>query len=130
MAFKPLFRFYGTILSAKGLADIIQAERSPGDLVANVGEYHQGLPFYLKERILLVDYLGELEFGYRQENQTTWFLDRNAFRAIWEGENRVLMVLPETRYEMLLQEGFPPGRILGKAMRDQLVVLNRPDGAQ
>lgn len=130
MAFKPLFRFYGTILSAKELADIIQTERRPGDLVADVGEYHQGLPFYLKERILLVDYLGELEFGYRQENQTTWFLDRETFRGIWEGENRVLMVLPETRYERLLQEGFPPGRILGKAMRNQLVVLNRADGAQ
>jgi hypothetical protein len=119
MAFKPLFRFYGTILSAKELADIIQTERRPGDLVANVGEYHQGLPFYLKERILLVDYLGELEFGYRQENQTTWFFDREALpRHLGRGEPRAHG--PSRGPVRNAAPGrLSAGEILGKAMRDR-----------
>ena len=123
-ALKPLFGFYGEILSARKLAAVVAAHRQPGDVVANAGEYYQGLPFYLKQRVLLVDYYGELAFGASQDRATAWFLSSADFRPRWEGSEGVLLVAPRERYENFLQGGFSPGRLVGED-REQVVVRNR-----
>ena len=123
-ALKPLFGFYGEILSARKLAAVVAAHRQPGDVVANAGEYYHGLPFYLKQRVLLVDYYGELAFGASQDRATAWFLSSADFRPRWEGSEGVLLVAPRERYENFLQGGFSPGRLVGED-REQVVVRNR-----
>ncbi len=123
-ALKPLFGFYGEILSARKLATVAAAHRQPGDVVANVGEYHQGLPFYLKQRVLLVNYYGELAFGASQDRAGAWFISSADFRTRWEGSEGVLLVAPRKTYEELVQGGFSPGRFLGEDL-GQVVVRNR-----
>ncbi len=124
VAMKPVFGFYGEIISARGVASTVAAHRRPGDGVANVGEYHQGLPFYLKQRVLLVNYYGELAFGASQDRAEEWFISSADFRPRWEGNEGMILVAPREAYEDLVRGGFSPGRFLGED-QGQVVVRNR-----
>jgi 4-amino-4-deoxy-L-arabinose transferase-like glycosyltransferase len=69
--------------SAKGLARIIAISGSSA-IVASLGYYEQGLPFYLKRRVVLVGGKGELEFGSGFDNASNWFFDYKQFRTLWD----------------------------------------------
>ena len=56
--FKNVFGFYDRIMSARDLASAIKSHARPEDVVVQYRDYDQGLPFYLKRRIVLVDWRG------------------------------------------------------------------------
>jgi hypothetical protein len=74
----------------------------PDDVVASYKEPVQGLGFYLGRRIVLVDVLGELEFGALQEKDPRWFIDSRSLEALWGGEKRVFLVAEKSRLEELM----------------------------
>ena len=68
----------------------------PNDIVAQYRDYDQGLPFYLKHRIVLIDWVGELDFGSKRGDQSDWFLDTPGFlERYWISDERVLLVVRE-----------------------------------
>ncbi len=79
-SFKRVFSLYDGLLSARELAGAVAELRRPGDVIAQYGNYDQGLPFYLKQRIVLVNYLGELEFGAKQEQDPSGSSERSSSR--------------------------------------------------
>lgn len=93
-AFKPIFGFYGQIMSSKHLATVLEKVLSPTDLVAQYRTYDHSLSFYLKRRIALVDYLGELEYGAKKAKDDDWFLDMGSFiNKYWNTDKRVILIM-------------------------------------
>ncbi len=124
-SFGRAFLLYDRLLSARELAARIDAIRRPGDVVAQFADYDQGLPFYLKQRVVLADWLGELEFGAAQETDPSWFLDGAGLAGLWSGERRVILVMDADRREHAEER-------MGLALpdpsaetRDRLVFVNR-----
>jgi len=123
--FGRAFLLYDTLLSARTLAKRIDEIRGPGDVIAQFADYDQGLPFYLRQRIVLVDWLGELEFGASQETDPSWFLDGAGLAALWRGEERVILIMDRDRREYAAERmGMPlPEPIVERG--DHLVFINK-----
>jgi len=95
----------GDTRSAYDTAMLISEHKREGDLVAQIWDYDQGLPFYLKQRIVLIEWLGELSFGAAQETNPMWFVKSDNIKEFWENHNRVFIVVHKknvNRFESLL----------------------------
>lgn len=103
-AFSRVFLLYDSLLTARELAGRIAEIRNDGDVVAQFGNYDQGLPFYLKQRIVLVNYMGELEFGALQETDPSWFIDGKGLAELWTGDRRVILVINSDHKEYVEQQ--------------------------
>ncbi|MFA0889408.1 MAG: glycosyltransferase family 39 protein [Synergistales bacterium] len=126
LALKGGFGFYGTFLSAKETARIIETARRPGDMIVSYEDYDQGIPFYLKTRIVLVNWKGELEFGSGIGDQSEWFISREDFMRLWESNRHMIVIFREKRYRDMLAKGVGNMRVLGRS-NEAVVVTNRPE---
>jgi 4-amino-4-deoxy-L-arabinose transferase-like glycosyltransferase len=126
LALKGGFAFYGTFLSAKETARIIETARQPQDLVVSYEDYDQGIPFYLRTRVVLVNWKGELEFGSGIGDQSEWFISREDFVRLWESNRHMIVIFREKRYRDMLAKGVDNMRVLGRS-NDAVVVTNRPE---
>ena len=76
---RPAGLYLGDYKSVKNLSGVIQGILRPGDVLAQYGIFRQGLPFYTKQRTILVDAVGELQFGAdRAEDRADYFLTHAA----------------------------------------------------
>lgn len=123
--FKNVFGFYDNTRSFSGLSAAMKEQMQPGDLVAQYGVFDQGLPFYLKRRIILVDWLGELHFGAKRGDHSEWFLDTPGFiDRYWRSGGRVLLVMREGQsLDFLEATGVRPIILFEKSRR--IVVTNK-----
>ena len=56
--------------------------------------YYQDLPVYLKRRITIVDWKGELEFGSEHEDTSAWMQPASAFWPRWlKNDHRMFAVM-------------------------------------
>ncbi len=125
-AHEGLVRFY-PILGSKGLAQAIQAERKPGDIVAIDGELTSGstLLFYGEPPVYLVN--GRVNgpwFGSFWPDAPRIFLDDTALNHLWAGRQRVFLLTyhPDQRTPGLARMG--PIRVLAAA-GGKTVLMNR-----
>jgi 4-amino-4-deoxy-L-arabinose transferase-like glycosyltransferase len=79
----------------KSLKDLGLIIRDRGDKTAVVSSFGllQGLPFYAKRRVVVVGDPGEADFGSKQGDNSTWFIDQQSFIRMWESPSRVFTVL-------------------------------------
>ena len=124
LALKGVFAFYGTFLSARQTAEIIEKARQPGDMIVSYEDYDQGIPFYLKTRVVLVNWKGELEFGSEIGDQSEWFIDRATFMKHWESGRHMIVIFREKRYREMLEKGVGNMHVLGRS-NEAVVVTNR-----
>jgi 4-amino-4-deoxy-L-arabinose transferase-like glycosyltransferase len=92
--------------STYDVSQVIIKERQPGDTIATGGEVLQAVPFYTKQRVMLVDYYGELEFGGRQKEGKGWFLTGPEFLRQWRSGRRLIFVVEKER----MANYFPDGK--------------------
>jgi len=123
--FKNVFSFYDHIMTAREVAASIREHLLPGDVVAQYREYDQGLPFYLKRRIVLIDWVGELKFGSKRGDQSDWFLDTPGFiEKYWRSDDRVLLVMrQEQSLDFLENTGVSPVVLIDA--NGKIVVTNK-----
>lgn len=89
--------------SYKAPATTIRERAEPGNIVVSYRSIAQGLGFYLKQRIVLVNAVGELKFGAIQEKDRHWFIDSRELKNLWFGETRVFLVT-EKQYEKEIEQ--------------------------
>lgn len=87
--------------SIKPLALTLKPLLKVGDEVAAFGIYYQDLPFYLQQRVTIVDWKNELTFGMRHQDASAWMIDTPTFWRRWVSEKRVYMVIPREKYHQL-----------------------------
>jgi 4-amino-4-deoxy-L-arabinose transferase-like glycosyltransferase len=122
---RPAARYIGAYKSAKEMAAVLNSSLRAGDVVAQYDTYRQGIPFYTKRRSVLVEEVGELEFGAdRAKDREEYFLNDAAFQRLWDSGARVFCVFKRDAMP-LLREKFPGHRLLYRSDAGILVV-NRP----
>lgn len=111
--------------SVKQLAIELKARLRPGDEVASYREYYQDLPVYLEQRITVVDWGGELNFGNSVEDTTAWMTDGATFWKRWQGPTTMYVLTRIEDYEALKR--VEPGLPLFPIARDErnIVLSNR-----
>ena len=83
-----IYDMMGRTRSTKGISEVIMKEKLPGETIAVYGEILQGIPFYTKERVMLIDSMGELEFGAGKPEGKGWFPTAEEFLREWKSEDR------------------------------------------
>ncbi len=87
--------------SVKQLATELKVRLKPGDEVASFQEYYQDLPVYLDQRITVVDWGGELNFGNSVEDTKAWMTDGDTFWKRWQGPATLYVLTNIEAYENL-----------------------------
>ncbi|MBI5904874.1 MAG: glycosyltransferase family 39 protein [Deltaproteobacteria bacterium] len=121
---RPAAAYLGSYKSVKKLSSVLGASVREGDVVAQFGAYRQGVPFYTKRRCVLVNEVGELEYGAsRAADRDKWFLDDRAFAALWNSDTRVFCVFQRDKMP-LIREKFPGHRLLYRS-DEGILIVNR-----
>ena len=84
----------------------------------------QGVPWYLKQRVMVTGKLDELTFGSTQEGQSAWFPDQADFSRMWLSDTPVLVFLKKHEFEKFAPEMKARGRIVKESGRFLLVANN------
>jgi 4-amino-4-deoxy-L-arabinose transferase-like glycosyltransferase len=79
--------------STKTLAESIRMNRNPDDLVFCYKRYYQDFPVYLNSTVGVVDFVGELEFGARDNRDVNKLMTENDFWKLWETTNKRVFLL-------------------------------------
>ncbi|MBL3539153.1 phospholipid carrier-dependent glycosyltransferase [Aminivibrio sp.] len=125
-SFSRVFTLYDGLISARDLAGIVAELRRPGDVIAQYGNYDQGLPFYLKQRIVLVNYLGELEFGAKQEEDPFWFIGTEQLQELWRGNRRVILVINSEHEKTVFALLAPNISSVAARTERRIILVNHP----
>jgi len=122
---RPAGTYIGSYKSVKEMARVLSSSLRPGDVVAQYANYEQGISFYTKRRCVLVEEVGEMEFGAdRAKDRADYFLGSADFRRLWESGARVFCVFKRDAMP-LIREKFPSHRLLYRSDAGILIV-NRP----
>ncbi len=123
--FREVLTLFDGLLSARELSEKIATLQRGNDRIMEYKTYDQGLPFYLKQRITLVDYLGELEFGAKQEADPRWFIGKDDLKQAWDGPERIILVVPRKLFnEIAPTLGIRLSDVLAES-RKNIVFVNR-----
>jgi 4-amino-4-deoxy-L-arabinose transferase-like glycosyltransferase len=85
--------YEAAIGSPRPLADVLIENRRAGEPVVEMGRFVAGVPFYLREPVLLLDVERELTFT-PTERRASVLIDRERLRALVEGHDRVWLLAP------------------------------------
>jgi len=96
---------YDAFQSTKPLAEALAPRLRPGDEIVTYHRYYQTLPFYLRRRVDVVAYAGELEYGMEHEDTRAWMIDEAELWRRWRGPGRVYLVAESSK--------LPPALALG-----------------
>ena len=95
---------YLDIRTMKALALTLRPKLTRDAIVACYGGYYQDLPFYLRRRVEVVDYKGELGYGTTLE-KTPWIMKGARFWRQWESPRTVYMATSRNSYRQLKRRG-------------------------
>ena len=104
----------------------VKAELGPDTPIYAVRIYEQSLPFYLRHKLILVEFADEMEFGVQQEPRL-WIPKLDHFLAQWKadtaaGKKAIAIVHPDA-YPILQESGLPM-RIIAQDPRRIIVTNN------
>jgi 4-amino-4-deoxy-L-arabinose transferase-like glycosyltransferase len=110
--------------SVKSLAIFIQKSKQHDDTVIAYGRYYQDLPPYVGQKILVIGWQGELEFGMSIEDTSRWMMDKEQFLKVYNTLGNVYIV---TRKEFVheLVNVVPTLRVVAETEKD-LLLTNKP----
>ena len=117
---------FSPILSSKKLADAVEQEFRPGDVIVSYGTYEDAstLNFYVQQPIHVVNTRteGDMYNGSLFPDAPKIFDDDASFAALWKGPHRVFMWVEENKVPAIVQQtgSYQLARSGGK-----LVLMNR-----
>jgi 4-amino-4-deoxy-L-arabinose transferase-like glycosyltransferase len=115
--------------SAVTLAETVTENRQPGERIAVYGEILQGVPFYAKERVILVNHLGELAYGAGEAGEaekSEWFPNSSEFLGRWSAGEPLALITEKKRAGDLFEEG-RSGDKKAIDVGDYVIIFNRRD---
>ena len=102
--------------SVKTLALQLHTRLAPGDEVISYRDYYQDLPFYLRQRITVAAYQGELEFGVNAETRVRqWMIGEDEFARRWQSTAQVYVITSHKNYQNLSDSARGTIHLLGQA---------------
>ncbi|MDR1515194.1 MAG: glycosyltransferase family 39 protein [Synergistaceae bacterium] len=113
--------------SAFRVAQSLISNKMPDERIAVYGEILQGVPFYAKERVALVDALGELEYGasqVKESERSEWFLRKREFLRRWDSGSPFAVIIEKERLGDLFEGGVDVSKKIIDA-EDYMIIFNR-----
>lgn len=113
--------------SVKSLALEVKPLLKQDQTVFAYETYYQDLPVYLERITSVVDYKGELEFGFKHTPEHDWMVDRHTFWALWKKPERLFMIMSLEDYQLFLNR--PHGNLALypiKHTRKHILFTNHP----
>ena len=117
---------FSPILSSKKLADAVEPEFRPGDVIVSYGTYEDAstINFYVEQPIHVVNSVtnGDVYFGSLFPDAPPVFDDDASFAALWKGPQRVFLWVEEDNVPPLVRQSgsYQLARSGGK-----LILMNR-----
>ncbi|HEX7777489.1 MAG TPA: phospholipid carrier-dependent glycosyltransferase [Parvibaculum sp.] len=93
--------------SVKTVADVINTHRLHNEQVASYGTFFYDLPVYLNSKVIVVNNVGEFEFGRTQEDVSKYMMDSDTFSKMWNGDNLMFMVVRTRLFQAWETQGSP-----------------------
>lgn len=108
------------------LAEAIRSHWQAGDRIVLYRHYTQGIPYYTRQRVILVGAWGELDFGQKQsqDDEFFWADDSRMFRE-WSDGRRMFLVINREELAPIRERFVPKPRELARWGK-KLVVVNFP----
>jgi 4-amino-4-deoxy-L-arabinose transferase-like glycosyltransferase len=122
---------FSPILSSKKLADAVQQEFRPGDVMVSYGTYEDAstLNFYVRQPIHVVNTRteGDMDYGSLFPDAPAIFDDDASLRKLWTGPHRVFLWVEEGKVPAYIQQSgsYQLARSGGK-----LILMNRTVAGQ
>lgn len=114
--------------STKDMAELIRLNKREGDLVFAYKHYYQDMPVYLNSTINLVDYIGELEFGYNAVDEFQKKCEIKSTTQFWNfwkiSEKRIFLLLSVKQYGEVFAMKDITHRLLG-INKNFVVITNK-----
>jgi 4-amino-4-deoxy-L-arabinose transferase-like glycosyltransferase len=79
--------------TTKTFAEVINMNRRPDDLVFCYKRYYQDFPVYLNSTVGVVDFIGELEFGAKNNPFDNKLMTEDDFWKLWNTTNKRIFLL-------------------------------------
>lgn len=99
--------------SIKPLAITLSAILKPTDEVACYGIYFQDLPYYLRRKVIIVEWTNELTSGMQHQSQD-WLITANVFMEKWNANKIKYAVMSKNLYQRLQQTTHLKMRLLAE----------------
>lgn len=93
------------------LAITLKPLLTPDDEIITYNQYYQDLPFYLEQRVTILNWRNELTFGMRHQDTSAWMIDNGQFWMRWHGKKRVYMIMSRAELQ-LFRKRFPQEKII------------------
>jgi hypothetical protein len=87
--------------SIKPLITTLQQKLKPEDEVICYGNYYQDLPFYLKRIVSVTNYNGEIMFGTKHQDASSWMIDQKTFWERWNSDRVTYLITNESDYRII-----------------------------
>ncbi len=108
------------------LAMTLKPLLTPADDIITYNQYYQDLPFYLEQRITILNWRNELTFGMQHQDTSAWMINNNQFWSRWHSKKRVYMIMSRVELKLFRQR-FPHEKIiLITETPYNVLVSNRP----
>jgi 4-amino-4-deoxy-L-arabinose transferase-like glycosyltransferase len=129
LCLQSLYIPLGKTRSVFSVAQAVVSNKMPDERIAIYGEILQGVPFYAKERVVLVDHLGELEHGASQAEESErseWFLDKREFLRRWDSGLPFALIIEKERLGDLFEGDVDVSKKIIDA-GDYMIIFNRSE---
>lgn len=100
-------------------------QQNPQAVVISYNTYYQDLPYYLKRKVMIVNWRDELSYGYSIDPTVSkWMINEDKLWPLWNHGQRVYMVMSQQDYKRL----YPNHNlyIIGSTLNDVLVTNRKP----
>jgi hypothetical protein len=83
------------------------------------------MPFYLRDRVILLSHSNDMDFGDSHEKDRFWFIDKEGLRNLWNKDQRVFLVARPGDAKTL-ESLLGPSPATLKVSEKRMVLSNRP----
>lgn len=112
--------------SIRPLAERLKPLLTPQSIVVAYNQYYQDLPFYLNQRISILNWRNELSYGMQFQNTESWMLNDESFWQQWH-HKQVYVVMDKGVYASLIRaKPYEKIYLLGETLNNVLITNTKP----
>ncbi len=86
------------------LALTLKTILKPSDDVITYNRYYQDLPFYIEQRVSILNWRNELRFGMQHQDTRAWMINTPLFWTRWFSHQRVFVILSKEDYQHFVRD--------------------------
>jgi 4-amino-4-deoxy-L-arabinose transferase-like glycosyltransferase len=108
------------------LAFSLKELMQPGDEIITYNQYFQDLPFYVEQKVIILNWRNELSFGMQHQASHDWMIDNDQFWELWRSKQHIYMIMSKEEFKAF-HERYPHEiMIIMRETPTNVLVTNMP----